>query len=208
MPPHPPPGPESGPADLREPPGLVSDPLLHDCAPGGSHGTAGRGGGAPGVALGGLGPAARPRQLLGGQSQDLEERETQGSGPCSREEWHLLKPEVNRVPVGAIGRHRLRRGTFWGPHRKSVPATPGSLHFVGDRRERRARSCARSSCGSRASPTCCPAACTQVGPGTGLRRHMPGAPEQAGPRTAAWWLQAPGRAVRAKGCSSEGGTGH
>lgn len=73
-------------ADLREVPGLASDPLVHHCPPGGSHSAAGLGGGVQGAALGGPLEAPGTRQLLGSQSQDLEERKTQGSCHHSREE--------------------------------------------------------------------------------------------------------------------------
>lgn len=102
--------PPQGPADLRQPPGLASDPLFHDRAPRRSHGAAGQGGRARGTRPRGPGETARPRQLLGGQSQHLEERKTQGSRPCSGEGRRCLKLKVNRVPLGAIGCHRLRRG--------------------------------------------------------------------------------------------------
>lgn len=87
------------PANLREPPGLVSDPFLHDRPPGGSRGAAGLGAGTWGATLGSLGEAPRPRQLLGSQSQDLEERED------PRGKLSALEPSAPLAPTSCAGGH-------------------------------------------------------------------------------------------------------
>ena len=74
--------PRRGPADLAEPPGLVSDALLHHHLPGRDRGPTGLGAGPRGAPLGGPPEAPRPGQLLGGQGQDLEERRLGQPPPC------------------------------------------------------------------------------------------------------------------------------
>lgn len=128
-------------ADLREPPSLASDPLLHNRAPGRSHSTAGLGGRTRGATLGRPPKAPRPRQLLGGQSQDLEEGKEPGQPPSL---WGSA-PEAPPHPVGAGGPGSLCRGGS-GNHVESRFQVSQDHFTGGDGRGRQACSLVTSQC--------------------------------------------------------------